>query len=105
MNQIDSNAYLLGAIIGGLIAGIIIGFVPLITAIMKKRVSFGVTGFVCCVIGGGILGLILAIPIAAVFTLIIILRKTEDNFQLPPEPPRFENTVVEFNDYKRGETK
>ena len=90
MQSANSEFNIVGFIIGILIAGIFCGLIPLITGIVKKRVPLGIAGFVSCLIGSGILGIFLAIPIAIIFTVIIALKKnTVDSFQNPPEPPAF----------------
>src|ERR1700730_14163542 len=53
---------------GGLIAGVVCGFVPLLTGIVKNRPPLGFGGFFACIAGGSILGLILALPMAGLFT-------------------------------------
>ena len=52
--------------------GLIVGLVPLITGIVKRNMKFGLIGFAGSIVGGAILGLILAIPVAAVFTWLIV---------------------------------
>lgn len=46
---------------------------PLIIGIVRKRVALGVAGFATTVVAGFILGLILAIPSALVWTVIIFV--------------------------------
>lgn len=55
---------------GGL--GLLVGLVPLILGFVKKNLKFGVFGFLGSIIGGAVLGLLLAIPVAAIFTWLII---------------------------------
>lgn len=54
---------------GGL--GLLVGLVPLILGFVKKNLKFGVFGFLGSIIGGAVLGLLLAIPIAGLFTWLI----------------------------------
>ena len=78
-------------LIVGLIVGVIFGLAPLITGFVKKRVLLGVIGFATCVVLGLLLGIILALPAAIIFTIIIILKKSEstETMQNPTEPPTF----------------
>ena len=52
--------------------GFIVGLVPLITGLVKRNIKYGVVGLIGSTIGGAVLGLILAIPVAAFFTWLII---------------------------------
>ena len=63
--------------------GILLGAVPLILGFMRKERSYAVFGFLGSIIGGAILGLFLSVPVAAIFTW-LILRK-----------PKLENTSTE----------
>ena len=47
--------------------GFAVGLVPLVFGIWKKKVGLGFLGLIASTIGGAILGLLLAIPAAAVF--------------------------------------
>lgn len=55
---------------GGL--GLMVGLIPLIFGFVKKNLKFGVFGFLGSIIGGALLGLILAIPVAGIFTWLIV---------------------------------
>ena len=57
--------------IGGAL-GLVFGLVPLITGIIKKNIQFGIYGLLGSIAGGAVLGLLLAVPIAAVFTWLIV---------------------------------
>ena len=63
MSSYDA-AYLIGSIIGALLVGFVFGLVPLICGLIKKRVGLAIGGFAACLVGGFILGLILALPCA-----------------------------------------
>ena len=71
-------AYFVGVILGALFAGAIIGLIPLILGINKGQKQLGIIGFACCIGGSFILGLLLAIPIAIVFTVIILKKFKSD---------------------------
>lgn len=66
--------------IGGAL-GLVIGLIPLITGIVKKNFKFGIFGFLGSIVGGAILGLLLAIPVAAIFTW-LILKNARGNSEL-----------------------
>jgi hypothetical protein len=54
------------------VIGFIVGLVPLITGLVKRNIKYGLVGLIGSTIGGAVLGLILAIPVAAFFTWMII---------------------------------
>jgi hypothetical protein len=56
--------------------GILLGAIPLVLGFIRKERSYAVFGFLGSIIGGAILGLFLSIPVAAIFTW-LILRKTK----------------------------
>ena len=63
--------------------GILFGAIPLVFGFIKKERSYGVFGFLGAVVGAAILGIFLSIPIAVIFTW-LILRKSK-NAILPAE--------------------
>jgi hypothetical protein len=62
---------------GGL--GFVIGLVPLITGIVKKNYKFGILGVLGAAVGGTVLGLLLAVPVAAIFTWLIFKNARGDS--------------------------
>lgn len=60
-----------GALINAAI-GLVLGLIPLITGVVKRNVKYGVIGFLGSIVGGAILGIFLAVPVAALFTWLII---------------------------------
>jgi hypothetical protein len=52
--------------------GLVAGLVPLILGFVKGKVKYGVIGFLACLVGGALLGVILSIPAMIVFTWLII---------------------------------
>jgi len=69
----EQIGFLIGSIIGGLLAGALCGLIPYGVGKWMGRASLGVTGFIICVICGAILGVILAGPVAVVFSLAILI--------------------------------
>ena len=52
--------------------GFVVGLVPLILGIVKGNIKFGVVGFLACLVGGAVLGIILSIPSMIVFSWLIV---------------------------------
>jgi uncharacterized membrane protein AbrB (regulator of aidB expression) len=80
MDSTKLVAMLIGAVIGGTLCGLI----PYFFGKKKGQPTLGVVGLVCCIVAGLIAGIILALPTAGVFALIIAVRP---NPQLPGAPP------------------
>ncbi|CAN5683647.1 hypothetical protein BH18ACI1_BH18ACI1_19820 [soil metagenome] len=52
--------------------GILFGLIPLILGFYKNNRKYGVFGFFCSIVGGAVLGIFLSIPVAAVFSWLIL---------------------------------
>ena len=65
------QAVLYAAIVNAAI-GFVFGLIPLIAGFVKKNIRFGLIGLAASTVGGAILGIILSIPAAAVFTWLIV---------------------------------
>jgi ABC-type phosphate transport system permease subunit len=65
------------AAVVGLIAGICCGLVPMALGVWKGRQVLGVVALVVCALCGAFLGLLLAVPVAIVFSLAIVLIPRE----------------------------
>ena len=72
------NEYLIGAIIGSLLSGALVGAVPAICGAIKHKLGLAIGGFFACLISSVLLGLILSLPICAVF-LYLIFKKKDTN--------------------------
>lgn len=59
----------------GLLAGFCCGLVPLIVANNKNKTNLGLAAFGACTVSGLLLGLLLAIPMAVIFTYIALQDK------------------------------
>ena len=84
MDHMDATklvALLIGAVIGGTLCGLI----PYFFGRKRGQPTLGIVGLVSCIVGGLIFGIILALPVAGVFTLIIAVRKGESG--TPGAPP------------------
>ncbi len=62
----------------GAALGFLFGLIPLILGFVRKERSYAVFGFLGSIIGGGILGIFLSLPIVAIFTW-LILRKSQND--------------------------
>ena len=69
------GAFMAGVLIGALLMGVVIGLIPLIIGIVKEQLNLGIIGLVSCIVGNLILGLLLSIPIALIFSIIILTKK------------------------------
>lgn len=52
--------------------GFVLGLAPLIVGFVKHKKKYGFIGFIASILGGALLGLLLAVPVAAVFTWLIV---------------------------------
>ena len=64
--------FLVVAIIAGGIAGTVCGLLPFFLARSRGRNGLGVGALVACILSGFVLGLIAAVPMAVIFTVIIV---------------------------------
>jgi hypothetical protein len=62
-------------IAGGMIAGAFVGLIPLTVARSRGDTRFADTAMTCCMISGGVLGILLAAPVAIVLTIVAATRK------------------------------
>lgn len=84
----DSNKVVAGLVFGT-IFGILVGLVPLIIGVKKKKTGLGVGGFFASAVSGAVMGLILSIPIAGIFTWLAIRNsKSSKNFELSDLGPK-----------------
>ena len=72
------DAFTLGAIIGSILSGAIVGAIPAICGAVKHKVGLGILGFFFCLIASYLLGLILSIPVCAIFLFLIFKKKRTD---------------------------
>ena len=70
----NTIAFIFGAIIGSIISGAIVGAIPAICGAIKHKVGLAIGGFFACVAASVLLGLILSVPVCAVF-LYLIFKK------------------------------
>jgi hypothetical protein len=73
--QIELDFYKITLI--GSALGLILGLIPLVLGFIKKKRKYAMFGFLGSLIGGALLGIFLSIPVAAIFTW-LILRKSNN---------------------------
>lgn len=83
MDHMDSTK-LVAMVIGALIGGGLSGLIPYFFGKKRGQPTLGIVGLVCCIVAGLIPGIILALPVAGVFALIIAVRP---NPQAPGASP------------------
>lgn len=67
--------YLIGAFLGGCLAGLL----PLFLGKYYGSGRLGDIGFLCCVAASMLLGAILSVPVAMIFSIIIFVRRKHEN--------------------------
>ena len=70
--KISSSEIIFYLTIINIVLGILFGSLPLIAGFVLKNRKYGLYGFVISAVGGAVLGVLLAYPIAAVFTWLIV---------------------------------
>ena len=70
---------ILARLFGAFFIGAILGLVPFLVARNRGQQGLGVAGLLSSIVGGLILGIVLAGPVAFVFTIVALVRK-------PPAP-------------------
>ena len=94
---VQHDAFAVGVLIGALVVGVLCGLWPLNAGFKKGRPGVGIAGFFACLGAGFVLGILLALPTAIIFRLVIGVLDH-------PAPPR-EDSVLEsepFNPYADG---
>ena len=80
----EQIGYFIGLILGAFVAGAICGLLPMIIALKKQRRKIALISWISCVISGFILGLILAVPVSIIFTVVILFgKKSNDQKETP----------------------
>lgn len=70
----NTTAYMFGAIIGSILSGALVGAIPAICGAIKHKVGLAIGGFFACIAASLLLGLILSVPVCAIF-LYLIFKK------------------------------
>jgi hypothetical protein len=72
-NAANQAARMWGAVFGAVLVGVLCGLIPLTLGQRRDRPAIGWVGFVLCVVSGFLLGLIGALPMAGLMSLVIVL--------------------------------
>jgi membrane protein implicated in regulation of membrane protease activity len=59
------------AVIAGALVGAVCGLVPLIYGLVRGQTGLAGGGFAACIAGGVVLGVLVAVPLAALFTWLV----------------------------------
>jgi membrane protein implicated in regulation of membrane protease activity len=59
------------AVIAGALVGAVCGLVPLIYGLVRGQTGLAAGGFAACLVGGIMVGVLLAVPMAAAFTWLV----------------------------------
>ncbi len=78
------DSKLIAMMIGAVIGGTLCGLIPYFFGKKRGQPTLGIVGLVCCIVAGLIAGILLALPTAGVFALIIAVRPSG---QAPGAPP------------------
>jgi hypothetical protein len=78
-------AYWIGVLIGAFVVGCVCGLLPLLVGRRYGRAPLGIAGFFSCLGAGMLFGLFLALPVAIIFTVIIVVLGKSGN-EPPPVP-------------------
>ena len=70
---------------GAIIAGAVFGAIPAILGAVKGKIGLGIGGFFSCIIGSIILGMLLSIPLCAIFVYLILKKNVPNNSSPEPE--------------------
>ncbi len=83
-----------------LLVGILCGMVPLFVSVFKNQIIYGLLGFLTCVISGVILGLLLGLPVAALFTWLIIYKAKGPSNQVNQQPINYLTKLEKLGELK-----
>jgi len=70
--QVTTQEFFLYTILANTAMGFLIGLVPLAAGFIRHQRKYGFYGLIACVVGGAILGIFLSLPLAAVFTWLVL---------------------------------
>ncbi|MFN2500699.1 MAG: hypothetical protein ABR530_01660 [Pyrinomonadaceae bacterium] len=74
LTRMSTQEVLIYGVIINAVIGLLLGLVPLTTGFLKRNLKPAFYGFAGCIIGGAILGIILALPVCVISTWIIVRR-------------------------------
>lgn len=86
MYRLTQTEFIIYVLIAGMGIGFLLGLIPLITGIVKKKVKLGVFGLIASTLGG-VLGLLLSVPIVVIFMWLILKNSTPAKVVVVNENP------------------
>lgn len=72
------DAHFIGILVGGGVMGILCGLGPLIAGRRRGYKTLGLVGFLVCIVCGLVLGILLAGPVALIWTVILLTKRKPD---------------------------
>ncbi len=76
------NEFVLGALIGSILSGAVVGAIPAICGAIKHKIGLAIGGFFACLVGSMLLGLILSVPLCALFLFLIFKKPKASRSEL-----------------------
>lgn len=71
----DSLVQLGATVVGALVAGAIVGLIPFFVGRYVHNEQLGLIGLGACVVANFLLGLVLSIPVAIIFAVILLVTR------------------------------
>lgn len=93
MTEFVMTEFMLGAIIGSLLTGAIVGAIPAVCGAIKQKFGLAIGGFFACLGSALLLGLILAVPMCALF-LFLIFKKPKSSSTTDTAAPDTPNNTA-----------
>lgn len=91
--KLSTNEAIFYASVAHAVVGLLLGLIPLVLGFIKKERSYGVFGFLGSFIGGAILGFFLSLPVAAIFTWLILRRPSNKTAAAAPPEKSSDSTI------------
>ncbi|WFB34312.1 hypothetical protein P3T73_09075 [Kiritimatiellota bacterium B12222] len=82
----EQIGYLVGVLVGALFVGCVLGVVPLLMGLKQKRNGLAWSAFGVTVLSSFILGIILALPVMIIFTVVLWVTRKKATAEVPPMP-------------------
>ena len=74
LNQDSASAELFGLVFGSLVLGALLGVIPMMAARSRGKKNLAVVAMGSTMLGSFLLGLLLGVPLAIVFTVVALLE-------------------------------
>lgn len=69
--RLTTQEFLLYTILANAAIGFLLGLIPLTFGFIKHQRKYAFFGLIACIAGGTVLGILLSVPVAAIFTWLI----------------------------------